>query len=139
MSNELLNYLMEDSQFVDIMASDVLEEVFDATKARQKCKTEMRKIKARMREAKLKAISGDKQASKKIYNECRHVLKKLKVEANKIPNDNIIEYAHHGGMNGPLYVNSRTGGPDKCNTFSKKETLYEIDTLLERIDKEDVG
>ena len=93
MTNELLNVILEDIQFVDIMTTDMSDNIVqEAFWEGHNLSEKARRVKKRCKEAKRLANEGKKSEAKKMYNDALKELNEIKSLANKMPKDSVWDW-----------------------------------------------
>ena len=83
--DEMIYSLMEDSQFIDIMTADILDEGTLADSRKVMYKSETSKNLVNTHKMAMKAMKkNDNSEAKKLFNECIKLAKELKNEINNI-------------------------------------------------------
>jgi len=91
MENYILESILEDSQFVDIMNED-LEVATEAFWEGHNLSEKARNIKSNCKQAKKLAADGKKTEAKAIYNKALKELNEVKSLAHKMPDDSVWDW-----------------------------------------------
>lgn len=132
MNNEMLDFLMEDIQFVDIMTADILDEGATIDTWKTVMRSNMTQIKQAYKDANTLYRQGDKTKALAKVKECKTGFENVKKELNKIPDttmSTVCSFLVHGGLIN-MFFTIKAGGSKGAAEWGKSYLLQLVGSNL---------